>query len=358
MDLALSENIKKYRKQNRLTQEQLAEVMGVSTGAVHKWEAAMSVPELDMILKLADFFDISVDVLVGYKVRDNTFNSMVERITALAKAKDPEALTEMEKALKKNPNSFWLVHYCASLYSFFGVGNKNTAVSQRGLELYGQALMLIKQNDDPGVSEDTVRGEMAIVYYTMGEYEKALDILKNNNPSGMYSDFIGTVLAMDLNKPKEAEPYMLQSLINSAAKLMTSLMSYAFILSKRKEYKKAEELLKTGLDLIGSLHMGKEIDIAYKLSAVYYALMAYTRLRTGKKEEAVALLKKAAAMTVRFDESPDYGIREFIVDLSDRVILYDVLLGSTARESIDAMIKRIGDRELNRLWKEAVSEQP
>ena len=84
----------------------------------------------------------------------------------------------MEKALKKYPNSFWLVHYCASLYSFFGVGNRNTAVSQRALELYGQALMLIKQNDDLGISEDTVRGEMANVYYTMRKKKKALDILK------------------------------------------------------------------------------------------------------------------------------------------------------------------------------------
>ena len=66
MELSLSENIKKFRNQNHLTQEQLAEVMGVSTGAVHKWEAAMSVPELDMIRKLADFFEISVDVLGGY----------------------------------------------------------------------------------------------------------------------------------------------------------------------------------------------------------------------------------------------------------------------------------------------------
>ncbi len=351
MDLALSENIKKYRKQNRLTQEQLAEVMGVSTGAVHKWEAAMSIPELDMILKLADFFDISVDVLVGYKVKDNALNSMVERITALAKVKDPEALPEMEKALKKYPNSFRLVHYCASLYSFLGIGNSNTAVSLRALELYGQALMLIKQNEDPGISEDTVRGEMAYVYYTMGEYEKALDILKNNNPSGMYNDFIGTVLALDLNKAEEAEPYMLQSMINSIAKLLTSFMGYAFILLKRKEFKKAAELLKTGLDLIRSLHMGKEIDIAYKLSAVFYVLMAYADLRTGKKEEAAALVKKAAAMTARFDKTPDYGIREFIIDLSDRVIFYDLLLGSTARESVDVMVKRIGDRELGRLWK-------
>ncbi|MBR3102377.1 MAG: helix-turn-helix transcriptional regulator, partial [Lachnospiraceae bacterium] len=135
MEISLSENIKKYRKQNRLTQEQLAEVMGVSTGAVHKWESAMSVPELDMILKLADFFDLSVDVLVGYEVKNNTLDAMLKRIGVLAKVKDPEALTEMEKALKKYPNSFWLVHYCASLYSFFGVGNKNTAVSRRALEL-------------------------------------------------------------------------------------------------------------------------------------------------------------------------------------------------------------------------------
>ena len=118
----LRQQLKARRKELHLTQEQLAEVMGVSTGAVHKWEAAMSVPELDMILKLADFFEISVDVLVGYKVKDNTFNSMVDRIATLAKVKDPEALTEMEKALKKYPNSFWLVHYCASLYSFFVPG--------------------------------------------------------------------------------------------------------------------------------------------------------------------------------------------------------------------------------------------
>lgn len=349
----LAENIRTFRKQRRLTQEQLAEVMGVSTGAVHKWEAAMSVPELDMLIKLADFFDISVDVLIGYKVKDNTLNTMVERITALAKVKDPEALTEMEKVLKKYPNSFWLVHYCAQLHSFLGIGNKT--VSLRALELYEQALMLIKQNDDPGISEETVRGEMANVYYTMGDCEKALDICKNNNPSGMYNDFIGSVLALELDKPDEAAPYMLQSMINSIAKLLTSLMGYAFILFKGKEFKKGEELLNTGLDLISSLHMGKEIDIAYKLSAVFYVLLAYAGLRTGKKEDAEALVKKAAAMAARFDEAPDYGIREFIIDLSDRVVFYDLLLGSTARESIDAMIKRIGDRELGRLWKKACS---
>ena len=58
----LSENIRKFRKERGLTQEQLAEVLGVTVGAVYKWEARLSQPELSMVMELADFFDTSVDV--------------------------------------------------------------------------------------------------------------------------------------------------------------------------------------------------------------------------------------------------------------------------------------------------------
>ena len=55
MKLKLAENIRKYRKERALTQEQLAEVLGVTTGAVYKWESRLSVPELDLIMQMADF---------------------------------------------------------------------------------------------------------------------------------------------------------------------------------------------------------------------------------------------------------------------------------------------------------------
>ena len=60
MTLTLAENIRVQRRQRGLTQEQLAEALGVTTGAVHKWEAGASTPELSMIVELADFFDLSV----------------------------------------------------------------------------------------------------------------------------------------------------------------------------------------------------------------------------------------------------------------------------------------------------------
>ena len=40
MELTLSQNIKKLRKEKKMTQEQLAEVLGVTVGAVYKWVAA------------------------------------------------------------------------------------------------------------------------------------------------------------------------------------------------------------------------------------------------------------------------------------------------------------------------------
>ena len=80
MEIKLAENIRAFRKQRSLTQEQLAEVLGVTVGAVYKWEAKLSQPELTMIMAMADFFDTSVDVLLGYEMKDNRLQASVERL--------------------------------------------------------------------------------------------------------------------------------------------------------------------------------------------------------------------------------------------------------------------------------------
>ena len=110
MELALSENIRAFRKERSLTQEQLSEALGVTPGAVYKWEAGLSVPELPVIVKLADFFDTSVDVLLGYKIRNNSMDAISDRLNTYIRNSDPAALPEAEKALKKYPNSFMVVH--------------------------------------------------------------------------------------------------------------------------------------------------------------------------------------------------------------------------------------------------------
>ena len=60
----LSERIYKFRRKNGLSQEQLAERIGVSRQAISKWESGTSTPELEKLLALSECFNITLDELV------------------------------------------------------------------------------------------------------------------------------------------------------------------------------------------------------------------------------------------------------------------------------------------------------
>ena len=51
MQVMLAENIRAFRREKKLTQEQLAEVLGVTVGTVSKWESATSTPDVGLIME-------------------------------------------------------------------------------------------------------------------------------------------------------------------------------------------------------------------------------------------------------------------------------------------------------------------
>lgn len=64
MNNQFSENLKKIRKKNNLSQEQLADELGVSRQAISKWESAVAYPEMDKIIALCDKFNLNIDDLL------------------------------------------------------------------------------------------------------------------------------------------------------------------------------------------------------------------------------------------------------------------------------------------------------
>ena len=61
----LSDNLKKIRKDNNLSQEQLAEKLGVSRQSVSKWESGLAYPEMDKVLQICQLFNLNVDELLN-----------------------------------------------------------------------------------------------------------------------------------------------------------------------------------------------------------------------------------------------------------------------------------------------------
>lgn len=64
MSYSLGKRISDLRKQHGLTQDQLAEKMGVSPQAVSKWENDISCPDIMMLPQLSEYFSVSIDELL------------------------------------------------------------------------------------------------------------------------------------------------------------------------------------------------------------------------------------------------------------------------------------------------------
>ena len=63
----LANNIVTFRHNRKITQEQLADFLGVTKASVSKWETKQNMPDVVLLPKMASFFDVTIDELLGYK---------------------------------------------------------------------------------------------------------------------------------------------------------------------------------------------------------------------------------------------------------------------------------------------------
>jgi putative transcriptional regulator len=82
-----SKNLKILRRQKGLSQEELAERLHVVRQTISKWEKGLSVPDADLLIRIADIFETSVSALLGETIEapenKNTIAQKLEQLNAL-----------------------------------------------------------------------------------------------------------------------------------------------------------------------------------------------------------------------------------------------------------------------------------
>ena len=353
MNMNLAENIRACRKARGLTQEQLAEVLGVTVGAVHKWETRLSVPELGLIVELADFFDTSVDALLGYEVKDNRLAATEARLWQYHREKNPEGLAEVEKALKKYPNAFVIAYAGAALYHGIGLEGKDKALLRRALELFEKARQLLPQNRDTTISEQTICSSIAGVHFALGEQEKAIKLLKAQNAGNLYSPLIGTVLASEMKRPEEAVSYLSWGMMLTFNNIIYEAMGFANVYAARRDWENGKAVLEWSIRTLAGLKASERSDFMDKVCATLYACLAYFRLMAGEADAAREALHKGIALAKRFDADPDYSCLNvrFLSDGEQTAAAYDTL-GATAKEALENALKDSECDALLRLYRD------
>lgn len=121
MTIYLSENIKRLRHERNLTQETLAEFLGVTFQSVSNWERGESYPDITMLPAIASFFKVSVDELLGI-ANIQQEQKIIEYLTLYdtMKLKDlPFTFNQYNKAVKEFPGDFRiLVRYMQLLQEY------------------------------------------------------------------------------------------------------------------------------------------------------------------------------------------------------------------------------------------------
>ncbi len=140
MTIYLSENIKKLRREKNLTQEALAEFLGVTFQSVSNWERGESYPDITMLPEIAGFFKVSVDKLLGINKAENE-HEINSKITEYDNLTDHKLMQEIINDLKaKFPNDFRvLIRYLGCLVRF---SEDLSAVSSEVFAIYNN----IQQN--------------------------------------------------------------------------------------------------------------------------------------------------------------------------------------------------------------------
>ena len=339
MQIKIAENIKALRKGKGLTQEQLAEALGVTVGAVYKWEVGLSMPEIRMLVEIAGFFELSVDALLGYEQHYDSIRDCITKIQQYTTDKDFEAAEkELEKALKKYPNYFEVVYSGAVMYQLKFTEDWDKKSIERSNELFQRALPLLYQNRDTCISEVSIHNQIANNYMMMGDMGKALEMLKENNVCHVNSAIIGFLQADKLHQPKEAEPYLFQAFMNLLSEVQITMTGLISMYGQQKDERAAEAAL-WACNFLDS--MKKSIEIAYtdKLKAVFLAQYGVCKASEGSQKEAGEAIEKAYILATQFDEAPVYRLRgiRFLNEEQANLSSFDGL-GNTAVEAVENQV--------------------
>ena len=117
--------IKKYRKEAGMTQEEIANRLGVTTPAVNKWENSNSKPDIELLAPIARLLDISLDTLLSFheKLSDTEIEEIIRKMDRMFSEEGYEKTYEWAlRLIKEYPNCNMLIWQAAPMLDIVCTG--------------------------------------------------------------------------------------------------------------------------------------------------------------------------------------------------------------------------------------------
>ena len=200
MAIYFTEKFKSLRKVRNLTQDQIADIFHVSPQAVSRWETGITYPDIELLPSLADFFNVTVDDLLGIDIKKKEervlaiFEQTNELINKQAKdgSEIDKAIDILSDGLKEFPNNVYLLARLSGIfrrkmaeYKEIGKIDEMKKYAEKSLKLaerlvndytdYTKMSVVEQKYDINSDMRYRAIGQIAYLYNEINETDKAIE---------------------------------------------------------------------------------------------------------------------------------------------------------------------------------------
>ena len=305
MILKIGEKIKQLRKEKDITQEELANVLGVSYQSVSRWENETCYPDIELLPTISNFFGISIDSI--FSINEIEEKSRIEKYVAefqkaISDGQINDCISIARKGVAEFPNNYILLNKL--MYALFVAGDNTGNIPNW------------EENDKKYDEEITMLGERIIKYCPDQEIrlEATARLAFNHCEHGrkqLGRAIYETLPSWEYGKENQ---------------MWWALEDNEQLLFVRNKIQKSAEFMNEGLRILVSRRLLSDKDllivfekqfelqkilyddlIDYTVHGNAYDYIAYAQLlmRTGNKDECFIQLKNAVECAKYFDDRPE-----------------------------------------------------
>lgn len=307
--LNLSDNIIRLRHEKKLTQEELADFMGVTKASVSKWEKGINTPDLLLLPRLAAYFDVTVDELIGYEAQlssEQIRRQYAELSKDFAVLPFADVLEKVRALAHKYYACYPFLLQLSILYlNHYMLAETEEECRSLLLEAVGWCDRILENCSDVGVCSDAVVLRAGL-HLQLGKAAEAIEALEPAADPSRLAGQNGNLLVQAYQLAGDTKKARSYAQVKQYLDLLNLVSDAILALSLNEDdINQCEETVRriTGvmeLYHLETLHPNMAAQFQYQ-SALFYAL-------NGREEEALAALH-------RFEKCVDSLLRTEQIEL-------------------------------------------
>lgn len=298
--MSIGEKIRELRLERGLSEEQFASIIGVTWRDVLNWEKEKEFPPVNLIPKIAGYFNVTTDALFGMDQFDTEalINPYIEKYQQyVSENKLPEAIATVRDGLIHFPDEFKLK--CMLLYALFLSCNRPAAVKHYSAEIIELADDILNNCTDDAIRLEAKRILCLHYYDDLHETNSAVEIARTlPSRNSCREDMMSHILSGD--KKRAAIEQNIASYAELLCENIKELAAIKEDISKEEMIAYSETAIKV-LSLIYSdgdyLRSGLDVMRIYKELGMFC-------MNHSDADRGFEYLEKAALMAKEYDTLP------------------------------------------------------